>query len=199
MEFINIISSAIDYKTKKKLLSDEIKKEINEVIQIAKKIEKNYKIFRKSTSKEKAIIRGEVKELLKILHAKFSKIETILRSIDQEAIKNNKILKKEKIPVFKDYIEMTESKFNKFRKLDENEKRMIVWIELFIKKLRYMRDLIIRDIDKEKENKEKIKIINKFYAQISVVGKIFDGDAFMLGAPYKKIKIIKPKGKKNEK
>ena len=199
MESTNIVSSAADYQTQKKLLGDDIKKEINEVIQIAKKIEEKYKVFRKCSSNEKSLIRNDVREFLKILHAKFSKIETTLRSIDQEAIKKNKILKKERIPKFKDYIEMSEAKFNAFKKLDENEKRMIVWIELFIKKLRYMRDLIIRDIDKEKENKEKIKIINKFYAQISVVGKIFDGDAFMLGAPYKKIKIKKAKEKNNEK
>jgi hypothetical protein len=183
----------LDFNVFKYILNKKIKKNIEDILNLTDNYLDIYKKFRRESDIiKKKEYRQKAYEYMKLIHNLFSDIENLLREYKEKAQSYDTELKNEDIPEFDDYIEMTEKEYNKFKKENDlDEQRMLVWLELFKKKIKYLTDIISSDIDNNINVDNKIKLINQFYRQIFVAYKVILNDAFMIGASENKIKIKK--------
>ena len=182
----------IDFETFKLSVIVKIKKSVSNILDIVDDFLEAYKKYKhESDPKQKKFYKERAFELMKLIHYNFSDIENQLREYKYYCETNKIDLEEEEIPEFEDFIEMTKEEFEKFKKENDfDEQRMIIWLRLFKKKIIYLTKVIQKDLKENKNVNKKIKLINQFYRQIFVAYKVILNDAFMIGAPQNKIKII---------
>jgi len=187
------METELNFDIFKSILNKKIKKDVSDILKLTDNYLELYKKFRReSDTKKKREYRQKAYEYMRIIHNLFSDIENSLREYKEKALDYGSKLKDEDIPDFEDYIEMNEEEYKKFKnENDFDEQRMFVWLQLFKKKIKYLTNIITKDIENNIKVDKKIKLINQFYRQIFVAYKIILNDAFMLGVSEKKIKIKK--------
>ena len=187
------MTEIIDFNIYKNIINKKIQKNINDILNLTDSYLDIYRKFkRESDVLKKKEYRQKSYEYMKIIHSIFSDLENLLREYKEKSSANKIDLQKENLPKFEDYIKMTEKEYKKFKKENDfDEQRMVVWLKLFKKKIKYLTDIILNDIENNINIDDKIKIINQFYRQIFIAYKVILNDAFMIGAAENKIKIIK--------
>ena len=183
----------INFDLYKYTITNKISKNIKDIVNLTDNFLDLYKKIRHTSDiVQKKEDRQTTYEYMKIIHNLFSDIENSLRDYEIKAKQQNLKLKKEELPKFIDYIEMSEEEYKKFKKENDiNEQRMLIWLELFKRKIQYLTKVILKDIKDNYEVNDKITLINQFYRQIFVAYRIILNDFFMLGSPENKIKIKK--------
>jgi len=170
----------------------KIKKDVDDIQELSRYFETYYSRLKSTNADDQREIKKQAQELIKIIYAKFSSIEITLREYEKQAKENHVKLKKERVPDFEDYIEMTSEEYLEFKEREVNDKRLYVWVELFVKKLEFFENLLKNDIVKHREITKKLGLISAFYRQIRVVSQVIQKDSYMIGSPDNKI-LIKEK------
>jgi len=184
------MTTMFDFENQKYIIISKIENDLYTIMNHSRFFENLYVDYKKSNFEEKTKLKMEAKDILQAIHDKFSNIENSLRDFERLAKEKNVELTDEDDFQFDDEIQLKKEDYQEFKKLDVNIQRFVIWIELFIKKIKQISIYIRNDLKNNKKIEKKLKVLHEFYRQIYVIYKVINNDSFMQGSPLNKIILV---------